>query len=517
MSIMDNSGSRSEPSARDNPPVLIPDSSASPSSETQRGESQVLTATSQGFYPPPPEVLKRSLIISSVASAFGAMFFSVVQGAIFNFFLEDLSLRDRLPHFMGLWCIAGLGTLVGSWIQARWNCRKGLFLWCVGGSRLIWLIIGLIPIFWPELAKSEPAFMWLSVLTLAFYFIHALGSNAWLSWMADLVPAHLQGRYWSLRQVGCSGAGAAARLLTGYYLDAHHNFTGYAILFGAATIVGVIDALLFLFVEHRRPKKRAVPLNVASEFLRRIKEEPFRRLCMVYLLWGISNCINGPTFFFLMRDQVHMNVSGIALVDTLSLVAFTAFSLIWGKFSDRHGQRGSLILCLLMHAFSPALAFFAGKGGEWLIALSMVIGSIGFCGINLFMFPMLINFTKGKGGGREVGLATFMVVLSLSNYVAFFITDHFLFESLGHYLGEDSHSPPVYLVALSIGMFFRFCSVAICFLLPKETHETPPGVLVQEVVTTSPLRAAVGFYRYVTGREELEEAEAEKEEKAVAK
>src|SRR6185295_20370216 len=120
------------------------------------------------------------------------------------------------------------GTLVGSWLQERFNCRRGLMIWCVGGSRVLWLAVGLIPLLWPDLAMKEPALRWLSILQLLFYFIHAIGSNAWLSWMADLVPPHLQGKFWSLRQVACSGIGALTRVGFGYYLDAHHNFTGFA-------------------------------------------------------------------------------------------------------------------------------------------------------------------------------------------------------------------------------------------------------------------------------------------------
>lgn len=477
------------------------------------------TTTSQGFYPPlDPAVLKRSLIVSASASALGAIFFTVVQGTVFNFFLEDLSLRDRLPYFMGLWCIGGIGNLAGSWIQQRWGYRRALFFGGVGGSRLLWIIIGLIPILNPDWAKSDTAFWWLSLLTVLFYFIHSLGGPAWLSWMADLVPARLQGKYWSLRQVGCSASGIIARLGFGYMLEPYHkshDMTGYAIIFGCATVFGLIDAAMFLWVEHRRPVLKPSRHNVFTEFAHRLQEKPFRTLCGVYLIWSVSNCIMGPTCFYFMRDRVGMGVEAISIAESISLLSFTMYSVLWGKFSDYHGHRGPLIFCLLVHALSPSFYFLAGRRDEHYVALSMAVGAIGFCGINLFMLPMLIHYTKTKGGGREVGIAAFNVLLGLSNFAAFTVADQWMYNGVGYVLNTAPQSTPVYMAVMVIAMLMRAASAALAFSLPKTEDETAPGVVITQLVTTNPLRAALGFFNYITGQEKWT-SEAERGEVAAA-
>ena len=84
----------------------------SPADAPESRKSAPLAATSQGFYPPPePAVLRRSLILSASASMFGMIFFAIIQGTVFNFLLEDFSLRDRLPYFQALWCIGGVGNM----------------------------------------------------------------------------------------------------------------------------------------------------------------------------------------------------------------------------------------------------------------------------------------------------------------------------------------------------------------------------------------------------------------------
>jgi len=481
-----------------------------PDEEPAHGE---LTATSKGFYPPPaPAVLRRSLILSAVASSLGSIFFTIIQGTIFNFFLEDLGLRERLPYFMGLWCVASLGMLAGSWIQGRWGCRKGLFLWGIGGSRVIWLIIGLIPLVRPEWLEPGAVLKWLSVLTVVFYFIHSLGQTAWLSWMADLVPVQIQGRYWSLRQVGCSGAAVLARLVSGYYLAAHKNMGGYAVIFICAMLLGIVDALLFLGVAHRRPKLMPNRANVFVEFGRRLKDPPFRRLCNVYLLWSVSNCLIAPTCYYFMRDQVGMGVASIALVEAMSLACFTAFSFLWGRHSDHHGRRGPLVLCLLLQAVCPVFYYFAGPRDVYLVALPFCIGSIGFCGTNLFMIPLVFKYAHSKTAGREVGIAAFNVVLALANFAAFMTADRLLYASTGYWLGVAPNHTRVYLAIMALSMFLRFAAAALACLLPKAAAETEPEDVIKQLIYTNPFRAGLSFLRYITGQEVWQELPDPKEE-----
>ncbi len=481
--------------------------------ETPESQGPVLSATSQGFFPPPePAVLRRSLIISGSASFFGAMFFTIVQGTVFNFLLEELSLRERLPYFQALWCIGGLGNLVGSWLQNRWGRRKALFLITIGGSRLVWIAIGLLPLVRPQWNDPHTAFWWLSALTVLFYFTHSLGGPAWLSWMADLVPAHLQGRYWSMRQLGCSFAGITAGLGSGYFLEAYHHWNGFAIIFGAATLFGVIDAMMFIGVFHRRPVIRSGSRGVVTELAERFKSPPFRLLCCVYVLWSSSTCIMNPTCYYFMRDQVSMGVTSISIASAISLTSLTVFSLLWGKISDHHGHRGPLILCFLLHGLCPIFYFFAAQHDVALVFIAMAVGGIGFCGINLYMIPLLIQYSKSNGGGRDVGIAAFNVVLALANFTALILTDRLLYEFAGYLLNRSAHSTPVYLAIMVLGMLLRLSAGALVWMLPKAEKETHPTAVLGEFVSAHPLQAAYSFVKFLAGREGWVEVETVAEE-----
>ncbi|MCW8129937.1 MAG: MFS transporter [Planctomycetota bacterium] len=428
----------------------------------------------------------------------GATFFTAVQGTVFNFYIEDLGLNDRLGFFMGLASLAGIGAVLGSWFQGRYGYRKALFVWTVGGSRLIWLVIGLIPILWPDL-NGDRAFLPLAALVVLFFITHAMGSNAWLSWMADLVPPEIQGKYWGMRQVGCSAAGAIARFGFGYFLDLHHNPAGYLAIYAFCVVVGVADALLFLGVEHREAKLTPKNVNILREFVTSLKDAGLRRMIGVYLLWSVSNCVMGAAVFRFLRRHVEMGVFPISVIEMITLASFTAFSFLWGHFSDRHGHRGPLVLCLLIHGLCPIPYFFAGPGDWHLAGLGFVAGSLGFCGINLFMWPMLISYTTRKGAGRAMGMAAFALLLGIPGFFVFWLSDDVLRPVFQWATGAASiDSRPVYMALFVLAMALRFSSMLLAWRLPVRREETAPGLVISMFATTNPLRATVSLVRYVT-------------------
>ncbi|MCZ7644313.1 MAG: MFS transporter [Planctomycetota bacterium] len=432
-----------------------------------------------------------------LASACGTVFFTVVQGTIFNFLLEDLGLLDRLGFFLGLSCLAGIGSLVGAWIQTRLGIRKGLFLWCIGGSRLVWLAIGAIPMLWPDWRGAE--LQWpLAGLVLLFVLTHAAGANAWVSWMGDLVPPEWQGKYWGLRQVGTSLAGGVGRFAFGLFLDARHSPEAYCVVYAVAVALGVIDALLFLGVAHRAPRRAPSGASLWKEVRASLNNQALRRLIAVYTLWSLSNCMMGATIYRFARIEIEMGIFDFAVCELLALATFTAFSALWGRMVDHHGHRAPLVVCLLVHAFCPVWYFWAGAGDSWLVALAFVQGNLGFCGIMLFMWPLVIAYTAKQGHGRSTGMAAFTAFLGLPSFFVFWLTDDYLRPLLAWLTGSaELDSRPVFLGIFALIVGVRLCAVAMAYGLPRAETETSPNALLGMFARAHPLRSALNLVRYL--------------------
>jgi Na+/melibiose symporter-like transporter len=461
------------------------------------GEERREDATSQGFHPRvEPALLRRSLILSATASGFGSMFFQIIQGTVFAFFLEGLSLRDRLPYFMALWCVGGLGSLAGSWLLRRSGNRKKVFFLCAGLSRIVWLAIGLIPLLKPEWATRDTAVVWLSVLILGFYFWHAIGAVAWMSWMGDLVPPELQGRYWSLRQVWTSFNGVAARVASGYYLALDKSPRAFAIVFGVTVVVGLIDAALFIPVAHHRAARMSDRTNILHEFMLRLRQPAFRRLCYVFILLNIANAIGNPTEFYLMRDTVFMGVQAISNVAALALVVICVFSLIWGRFSEAYGYRGPLVLCLLLMTVSQVVLFFTRAGDVDRMAVALTVEAMGQCGATIFMMPLLMRYARQQDGSREAGIAVFQTGLALTQCAVLLIADRHLYYAAGAVLNAPPYSTPVYMLIFAGVLALRAGGAFLAWTLPREANESTVRHILSDLSIANPLRNAVHSIEY---------------------
>src|SRR6185503_1970212 len=186
--------------------------------------------------------------------------------------------------------------------------------------------------------------------------------------------------------------------------------------------------------------------SVWKEFAKSLEDRGLRRMIGVYMLWSISNCVMGAAVFRFLRGYIGMGVFPISVIEMITLASFTAFSFLWGHFSDRHGHRGPLVLCLLIHALCPMAYFWSGPGDWHLAGLGFVLGSLGFCGINLFMWPLLISYTTRKGAGRAMGMAAFSLVLGVPGFLVFWLSDDVLrpfFAWLTN--APDLDSRPVYI------------------------------------------------------------------------
>jgi len=443
------------------------------------------------------KALHRSLFVSAGASALGAIFIAAIQGSVLNFFLGDLGYTAQLSLFLGLTSLSALGSMMGPWLQNRLQSRRGVFMWLTCGSRFIWLAIGLVPLLWPD--WTGPSRGWaLAALILLFWLTHSIGSNAWLSWMGDLVPPHLAGRYWGLRQLACSLTAGLARMGFGWYLDAHRNPDGYMTIFTFALIFGAADILLFFFVEHREPKFQAGHRGMLNGLRGVFENRALRRLMGVYLLWSLSNAVLAAPLFRFMHDQVHMGPRPIAMVETMYLATMMVFSLLWGHFADRHGQRGTLCCCLLVHALCPIFYYFAGPGSWSLVALSFAIGGLSFCGVQLFMTPMLLAYTRSASGGREIGIAAFTLVIGVPCFLAFWLTDAALCPGLSLAFGTESISDSrIYMAINTLVMVLRFGALGLALALPAHASELAPGAVVQLFTRTNPVRACWGLVRYL--------------------
>src|SRR4051812_43684165 len=123
------------------------------------------------------------------------------------------------PLLVGLlWALPYLAQLVqfpAAWLTSRFGARRTSIV-AVAISRQLQLPLVIVPF----LLLGGGARQWVFVaITAVSAILGVIGNNAWVTWMGELVPAQLRGRYFGRRTALCTLAGTLGALGAGLIID----------------------------------------------------------------------------------------------------------------------------------------------------------------------------------------------------------------------------------------------------------------------------------------------------------
>ena len=187
-----------------------------------------------------PYAIRRGMRLSILEGALSQPFYGLTWPS--GVFLAGLALALGATTFqIGL--LAALGPLLSgvNYIAARWlerfKKRKLFYLGSSAVHRTVFLGVLLLP-FMPERMRI-PALIGIVAIST---FFGCFQGTAWLSWIADIVPAARRGAFFSRRNMICTAVWLVISVLLGKFLDTHHTVNGFNLVF----VGGVIFSLLAL-------------------------------------------------------------------------------------------------------------------------------------------------------------------------------------------------------------------------------------------------------------------------------
>ena len=142
--------------------------------------------------------LRRALRTATTAWMFGVVWLACTAGSRVTFFGRMLGFDDF--HFGMMSAIpfaATFGQLIAVILIERSGLRKYQFLHCGFIHRAMWIVIAAIPFVLPVPSKWA---VWTMLAALGIsWLLAALSIPAWMTWMGDLIPRRIRGRYFATR------------------------------------------------------------------------------------------------------------------------------------------------------------------------------------------------------------------------------------------------------------------------------------------------------------------------------
>lgn len=311
----------------------------------------------------PRDKLARARSLSIVEGAFARVFMACTTGTVLTGFALwlgaspfDIGLLTALPAF------AGLAQIAAPYFAERAGQRKPLIMSTVTVQRLLWLPVAIIP-FLPLPTAGRVAILLLLVTLSAM--LGAIGAVPWLSWMGDIVPKDMRGRYFGARNLVLGAVALIMAPALGLFLDLWKNLPGVAGGYGfvVSFVGGAVAGVVSLWILQRiiePPMVRGERQSFWTQLRLPWQNEQFRHLILFrgYYIFVVN--LAGPFFVVYHLEGLRLSFGVVYLLVALGSLASLVSLRWWGPLCDHWGTRKVMLVSLVGKGLFPLL--YIGMG-----------------------------------------------------------------------------------------------------------------------------------------------------------
>jgi MFS family permease len=342
-------------------------------------------------------LLRRSLRACTAEGLFAEVVTACAGGAILTGWAIHLHAGALLTGIVvALPQMAQLFQIPAAWTTS-WLGHRRAAVALVVASRQVMLPLAALPFLKLSEAAAQGV---LFAVAAAAAVLGILGNNAWVSWMGELVPSRVRGRYFGRRAAVCTLGGAIAAAAVGLVLDwaRPRGLTGavLAALQLCASASGVVAAVLMLR-QHDPARAAERPKPSVASALAPFRDPNVRGLLRYVVTWNLAVGVAGSFFALHMLKNLRMGFALVALHGAGLAAARVLAAPLWGRLIDRLGARPVLIACAFGVSTVPVIWLFPTPAFLWPLVLDAILAGALWGGHNLAMFVLPLSATPRRG------------------------------------------------------------------------------------------------------------------------
>ena len=427
--------------------------------------------------------LRRAVTLVTAAWVFGSVWVNLTSGAPLTLFATHLGASNfEFGLLTAIPFLTSLLSLPASLVTERTGERKKIFLWGLYTLRMLWFPLTLLPLVLIEhwgFGQRRPAMVMFLLLFTLMNSGQAVGGPAWTSWMADLVPERLRGRYFSYRRQWGILSGVPAALLAGWALDLPRwNSTPIrvmetcAVLFLIGTVCGNIDIAFFHWVpEPRREPQRGAVLM--ESFAAPLKDHAFLWFAAFVGTMTFAISFMGQFVTLYLVERVKLQNMGTQLVTLAApMIAQLIVLPVWGMAADRMGKKPLLKIAsfgLVPVGLGWCLIKPDTPGGAWIGAALAGAGAALWAGFEVANLNLTLEMSASHGKGGTAYVAVNSVIINIAGCLGG-LAAGIIGQSLQHWTWEIKGFKTVtfYDVLFALSGVLRLVAAAV--FLPRMTE-----------------------------------------------
>lgn len=262
----------------------------------------------------------------------------------------QIGMLASLPFIMQLLQIPSI------YLVEKVRSRKAISVIAWFIAQLLWFPIALIPIFLD--IPGDRAVSFLLMLIAIRGVMTAITNCSWNSWIRDLVPQTILGRFFSRRMALSTVVAAIFGLAAAFFVDFWSGWAApddailgyvYVLLFGAL-VLGMASPILMAFMPEKSMQvEQGKPVPVWKSIMIPLKDSNFRHLMQFLLFWGFALNLAIPFFSVFMLQTLQFSVLWVIALAVLSQLFNILFLGVWGRLADRFGSKVILSICASLY------------------------------------------------------------------------------------------------------------------------------------------------------------------------
>jgi MFS family permease len=379
----------------------------------------------------PATEIRRSLVASSIDGVFAAIYSNLTSGVLLSNFLVNLQANSfEVGILAAIPMLANVVQPLGAWWGDRAHSRRNYCSIVNIPARCVWVLLAIgIALYTQHLLDDRATILWTMVVVAVSHLLGGLGSATWLSWMADLVPGKLRGRYFSIRNTASNLTSLVVVAIAGFWVA---NYPGgeieaYEIALGIAIVAGIISMVyqwqmvdinslrheIFTFdnFEDNSILAAVKPHSAAPESLSAIatflQDRHFLGFTICFSAWMFALNLSAPFFNLYLLQNLAIDVGWVTLYNSLTSAANLALLIPFGRWSDRIGTRIPLVGMGLIMAVLPLLWLGVGKDAFslWLgLPLLFILNGGASAAIDLCINNLQIEIAHDRHQAQYFGI-----------------------------------------------------------------------------------------------------------------
>jgi len=256
---------------------------------------------------------------------------------------------------------------------------------------------------------AEAVFM---VVLLIGAFSMSFSSSTWSTWMADLVPENIRGRYFALRNSFSSMAGIIAVLIGGWLLKTFPGHPGYITVYTIAVITACVGFVLVL-IQYEPPAPEHAPGSMLSSYREIFKDRNFMAFVRMVMFFNLAIVVASPFFTVHFIEVLQVPIDVLSYFTAGAAVTGILGNLFFGKMSEILGNRFIIRFSLLLLLIPTALMLLipAKNPLPWVAAI-VLMQTFFMAGWSLAIFNTSLSISPRGKRALYIGLYNSMNSLS---------------------------------------------------------------------------------------------------------